>query len=158
MARPTPELITALRTSVERLRAGALYEWGHMGSCNCGHLVQSLTDLSRAEIHQRAMRRAGDWKEQSVDYCPTSGYPLDDIITLMLNVGMTRADIEHLEWLNDERVLRRIPTPRRWKLRRNDRDDVMLYMSAWADLLEEALPAPVVESLAEASDGMQHAA
>ena len=41
----------ALRATADRLAApDARYEWGHMGGCNCGHLAQTVTTLSRAEI------------------------------------------------------------------------------------------------------------
>lgn len=136
MAKPTPTLITALLQTIDRLEAGAQYQWGHMGQCNCGHLVQSLTRLSHEEIHRAALMRAGDWGQQSIDYCPTSGYPLDHVITTMLNAGMSRDDIDHLERLDDERVLRRLPLAQR-QLVRNKREDVIAYMQLWAEQLIE---------------------
>jgi hypothetical protein len=50
MAKSNPELINALRETADRLEQGAHYEWGHMGRCNCGHLVQTLTWMSDYEI------------------------------------------------------------------------------------------------------------
>jgi hypothetical protein len=41
MARATPELIAALRNTIDRLSGDTIYAWGHMGMCNCGHLAQS---------------------------------------------------------------------------------------------------------------------
>jgi hypothetical protein len=136
MARPTPSLISALRLTADRLEGDVDYQWGHMGCCNCGHLAQTLTKLSRAEIHSAALERAGDWGQQVVDYCPQSGYPLDHIIEKMLEVGLERCDIDQLERLDDPEVLDRIPADRR-PLRRNHRDDAVLYMRTMADLLEE---------------------
>lgn len=142
MARATFELVSALRTTIVRLRGDARYQWGHMGMCNCGHLAQSITGLDRARIHESALVREGDWEAQAQYYCPDSGLPIDDIIGAMLDLGMTREDIRHLEKLSDPGVLRRLPPGRR-HLRRNQRDDVILYMEAWAELLEASLPARV---------------
>ena len=138
MARPTRPLIEAIHSTIDRIASGASYQWGHMGACNCGHLAQSLTDRSRAEIHAAALRRAGDWGQQSIDYCPTSGLPFDDIISIMLDAGLELSDIDNLERLNDQRVLARIPIEDRW-LQRNNREHALRYMREWASMLEEEL-------------------
>lgn len=138
MARPTLELISALRVTVNRLRTGERYQWSHQGCCNCGHLAQTITRTDRAEIHRLALQKAGDWGEKAVEYCATSGYPIDHILGQMLEVGLTQQDIWHLERVSDRRVLLRLP-PERRDLRRNRREDVILYMEAWADLLTEEL-------------------
>lgn len=139
MARATWELIDALRVTAARLAAGGDYEWGHMGACNCGHLAQTVTHLSRREIHGAALEREGDWAQQADDYCPSSGLRIDDILDAMLAIGMTRADVRHLEKLSDPAVLVRLPEGRRTP-QRNVRDDVVRYMTAWADLLEASAP------------------
>ena len=133
----------ALRTTAHRLATEAPYQWGHMGSCNCGHLAQTVTHLTKAEIHSRAMQRYGDWERQLIDYCPTSGLPIDQTIDEMLALGFTRADLSHLERLSDPTVRRAIPFERRDALRHNQRDDVVLYLRTWADLLEQPLLAGV---------------
>lgn len=139
MAKPNPELINALRKTAKKLENNANYQWGHMGSCNCGHLVQEVTKLSRAQIHEYAMRtRGGDWSEQSMDYCPTSGYLMDLVISIMLEAGMEIADFKHLERLSDPEILKQLPPGER-NLRYNHREDVIKYMNAWATLLEEQL-------------------
>lgn len=136
MAKPTPELIGAIRRTINKLQAGAKYEWGHMGSCNCGNLAQELTSLSRKEIHEYAMRKYGDWTEQAFDYCDNSGMTLDFVISTMLEAGLELKDIKHLEKVSDPNVLRRIPLNER-HLKHNKREDVVKYMAAWADMLEE---------------------
>jgi len=138
MARPTPELIDALRRTARKLRNGASYQWGHMGGCNCGNLAQELTKLNKDQIHQYAMQRYGDWNEQVDDYCPTSQMPLDVVINEMLNAGLMLEDLKHLEKLDDRAVLTRFPIEDRF-LKHNVRDDVVKYMNSWADLLEEQL-------------------
>ena len=138
MAQANLELIAAIRSAAKAIYIGTQYQWGHMGSCNCGHLVQEITKLSKAEIHEYAMRKYGDWTEQSMDYCANSGQPLDLVISQMLEAGLDIRDLGHLEKLSDPKVLKRI-TPGNRTLRHNVRDDVVLYMQTWADLLEESL-------------------
>lgn len=140
MAIANLELIHALRVTAARLRSNTSYQWGHMGVCNCGHLAQTVTRRTPAEIHSAAMVRAGDWEQQAQEYCPTSGFAIDDIIESLLALGMSVHDIGRLEKLSDSRVLARLPGEPRY-LRHNQRDNVILYMETWADLLEAELPA-----------------
>lgn len=142
MARPNIELISAIRATVSKLSESDAYQWGHMGSCNCGFLAQEITDLTKTEIHQRAMEGYGDWNEQLNDYCPTSGLSMDAIITSMLNIGLDTDDLKHLERLSDPIVLQQIPIQSRW-LQRNKKEDVILYMTHWANILEETLIANI---------------
>ncbi|GAB3502637.1 hypothetical protein GCM10027341_30720 [Spirosoma knui] len=142
MARPTPELIDALRRTARNLQNGAPYQWGHMGGCNCGNLAQELTKLNKDQIHSYAMQRYGDWSEQVEDYCSTSQMPIDLLINEMLNAGLTLEDLKHLEKLNDRQVLTRLPIEKRF-LKHNVRDDVVAYMNEWANLLEEQLLAKI---------------
>lgn len=137
MATASLHLIAALQRTAEKLSKGAAYQWGHMGSCNCGHLAQELTRFTKAEIHQRALlSRSGDWHEQLIDYCPTSGIPMDDVIGELLAAGLDVDDLKHLERLSDPKILRRLPQHQRY-LRHNYRDDVVKYLQSWAGLLEE---------------------
>ena len=136
MSRPGPDLIAALRATARRLEAGARYRWTHMGSCNCGHLAQTLTRLPREAIHRLALERAGDWGEQAREYCPSSGYPMDHMLAVMLDAGLSRDDIWHLERLSDPEVLRRLPAGER-HLDQRRREDVVIYLRIWADLLED---------------------
>jgi len=134
MARANGDLIAALRESARRLSGDVSYQWGHMGTCNCGHLAQSITGLQGAEIHRSALVREGDWEQQANDYCPASGNLIDALLAAMFDLGLTRGDIGHLEKLSDPAVVRHVGRP----LRFNRRDDVIAYMHAWADLLEES--------------------
>lgn len=127
------ELAIALRATAGRLATTPDYQWGHMGMCNCGHVAQSVTGLTRREIHEAALEREGDWERQAQDYCPTSGLLIDHILAAMMRLGMTRSDIRNLERLSDARVLQRMGVTH---LQFNRRDDVVRYMRAWADELE----------------------
>jgi hypothetical protein len=137
MATPNLSIIDALRKTAIQLENGHRYEWGHMGSCNCGNLAQTITSFSRAEIQKYALQKRGDWSEQLIEYCPTSGYPMDMIIEKMIEFGFTRQDLRYLEWLSDTEILSNLPNGK--YLNRNIKADTITYIKAWADLLEEKL-------------------
>ncbi|MGY6744844.1 MAG: hypothetical protein ACXIUQ_19065 [Cecembia sp.] len=136
MARVSANLIAAFRRTIHKLRQNAPYEWGHMGACNCGNLAQEITQLSKGEIHQFAMEKSGDWNDQLIDYCPTSGYPMDLMITKMIEAGLTIDELKHLERLSDAKVLAQIPLPKRHHLKKNVKEDVILYLETWCLMLE----------------------
>ncbi len=138
MAKASLKLIKALRNTAKTLGKSKNYQWGHMGSCNCGHLAQEITKLTKSEIHQRAMQKYGDWSDQLNDYCPSSGLLMDDLITELLGAGLDVDDLKYLEKLSDTEVLRTLPESCRY-LSHNRRDDVVKYLKAWADLLEARL-------------------
>ncbi|MCA9678803.1 MAG: hypothetical protein KC464_27485 [Myxococcales bacterium] len=148
MARPSLELVVALRTTAARLEAGAAYQWGHLGQCNCGHLVQTVCRAEPRTIHAWALeRQCDDWGDLANEYCPTSGHHIDDVIATLLALGLTRGDLWHLERLDDEAILATLPGGRRW-LRRNDRADAVAYLRAWASKLEAELPAAAAAAAA----------
>lgn len=136
MARANESLIKALRKAADLIEKNTDYQWGHMGACNCGHLAQVITGYSKAYIHQTALANGvGDWNEQLRDFCPTTRKPFDDIVAAMLDLGVSVEDLSRLERLSDARVLARLPFDT--TLQHNVREDVVLYLTLWADLLEE---------------------
>ncbi len=135
MAKVSAEVINAIREAAKQLANNHDYQWGHMGACNCGFLAQQVTQLSKAEIHRRALLGHGDWSEQLNDYCPTSGLPMDDVISELLAFGFDADDLRHLERLSDANVLRALPLGER-NLKHNVNADVVKYMHTWANLLE----------------------
>ncbi len=136
MAGTNPSLIIAIRKTINKLKNGAHYQWGHMGSFNCGHLAQEIVQLSREEIHRYAMQRSGNWNDQLIEYCPTSGYPMDVMIGKLLESGITLEELKHPESLSDPKVLHLIEQPKRHQLLKNNREDVILYMNTWVRVLE----------------------
>lgn len=137
MSNINPELIAAIERTASKLQQGGAYQWGHMGACNCGNLAQELTPFSKAEIHQYAMQRHGDWNEQLIDYCPTSGYPIDLIVSKMLEFGLSLDDLAHLERLSDPKILAEMSQEKRDSLNKNSRADVVFYLNCWANVLRE---------------------
>ncbi len=138
MATISIELIQALRNAAKKIEASNQYQWGHMGLCNCGFLAQEITNLRKEEIHTSAMQRYGDWNEQLNDYCPTSGLPMDNLISAMLDFGFDSDDLKHLERLSDSEVLGALPFGER-NLKQNIKTDVVTYLNTWAKVLESKL-------------------
>lgn len=138
MAKASIELITAFRETAKRLRGGVHYAWGHHGACNCGNLLQVITPLSEGEILRYAHSGAGEWTELAQEYCSVSNAPVDLMLSKLQQVGLTPVDIHHIEYLSDREVLNYLPGGFRW-LKRNVREDVILYFEAFADMLEEKL-------------------
>ncbi|MBT1703261.1 hypothetical protein [Chryseosolibacter indicus] len=136
MANPSIEIINAIRNTARRLASSEDYQWGHMGSCNCGFLVQEVTHLKKDEIHSQAMEKYGDWNEQLNDYCPRTGFKIDNIISSMLDFGFDIDDLKHLERLSDPKVLHTLPLNER-NLKNNVKVDVVKYLNQWLRILED---------------------
>ena len=142
MVKSSPELVNALRETASRLQSGAKYEWGHMGRCNCGHLVQTITDMTDLEIAQSVAFDLDEWTEYAQAYCDGTGHKVDEIFSTLHNVGFYYYDVIHLENLSDKVVLDRLNTHERrhpTHLRRNDVHDVTQYMLTLAELLEDEM-------------------
>ena len=138
MAKPSIELIEALRETARRLRNGANYSWGHHGACNCGNLLQVLTPLSEGEILRYAHAGVGEWTELAEEYCGVTNSPVSLVMSKLEQAGLTPVDIRHIECLTDREVLEHLPGGFRW-LRKNVREDVVHYFEAFAAMLEEKL-------------------
>lgn len=138
MARPSSFLIDALRETATRLENGAHYAWGNHGSCNCGNLLQVISQLSGREILRKAQTGLGEWTELAEEYCGITALPADELVGMLMEAGLTADDIHNIEYLDDRAVLERLPGGFRW-LQRNQREDVILYLRAYAGLLEERL-------------------
>jgi hypothetical protein len=138
MAQNNQELINALRKTASRLASGAKYEWGHMGRCNCGHLVQTVTKMTDTEIARSVDFVLDEWSEYAKDYCEGTSHKVDDLFVILQNIGFSYQDVIHLENLSDTHVLDRLEGGRRY-LQRNQVEDVALYMNTLAGMLEEEL-------------------
>lgn len=135
MAIANPKLIEALRNTIQKLENGADYQWGHMGKCNCGHLARELTEYSAAKIHEYALKiKRGAWADQEADFCPTSKMPMDILISSLLNAGLEREDLRHIEELSEPKVLATLPLGQKY-FRRNMREDVVKYFTIWVEIL-----------------------
>lgn len=138
MANPTVELISALKETATRLRNGANYAWGNHGACNCGNLLQVVSQLTKQEILQYAHTGTGEWTELAEDFCPTSNAPIGLLLNKLQQIGLTPTDIHHLEYLDNKQVLLQLPNGFRW-LKKNVREDVIVYFETFANMLEDKL-------------------
>ncbi len=138
MAHPNLTLIGALRQAARNLEKGAPYAWGNHGACNCGHLLQVVTHLSRQEILRFAHTGLGEWTELAEEYCAVSSAPAYMLVAKLEAIGLTPTDINCLEYLKDRSVLQALPGGFRW-LQKNKREDVVLYFRTLANQLEERL-------------------
>lgn len=136
MAQASENTIRILRKTADTLQDSTNYAWGHVGKCNCGHLIQSVTAYSSNQIIGMAKHEYLDeWSEYANDYCSTTGSPVDDLINALIREGFSSDDIHHVEYLSDKSVLRALPGGFR-HLVRNNKYDVVLYMRTWASVLE----------------------
>ena len=138
MAKSNPILISALKETASRLSLGAKYEWGHMGRCNCGHLVQTITKLSDREIVESVDNQLNEWSEHAQEYCDTSNSKAEYLFDRLKEIGFDYEDVIKLEYLSDKNVLSRLGEGPQY-LRNNDVKDVVLYMDKMAEMLEEEL-------------------
>lgn len=130
-------LIDALRLTGERLLLEETeYQWGHMGQCNAGHLIQTITGMSSFEIVESVEFKLDEWSEHATDYCSKSGCKVEDIFHQVEKLGMTHEDIVKLENLSDPEVLHNLEGGFQY-LERNNKDHVVLYMNSYANLLEK---------------------
>ena len=130
-------LVDALHNTVARLRSEEVkYQWGHMGQCNAGHLVQSLTGMSDVEIVESVDNKLDEWTEHARNFCANSGSVVDDLFYTLADYGLDYQAIIHLENLSDSDVLHNLQGGFRY-LQKNDKNDVIAYMESMADLFAE---------------------
>ena len=127
-------LIELLNKTAARIQSGGSYQWTHQGSCNCGHLAQTLTGLTSTEIHEIALSSEGEWRDHAEAYCETSQQPVDRLIRQMLDWGVSIEELGDLEYLRSDRVTPYLPKNRR-QLDHKNREDVTLYFQTWALVL-----------------------
>jgi len=128
------KLVSAIRRAADNISSDDGYEWGHMGRCNCGHLARELTSLSAADIQRYAMEKSGDWADQVLDFCPTSGMTMDWLISELSSYGLSHRDLIDLERLSNIEVLEKAGAQ---TLSKNKAADVAHYMNTWAGILEK---------------------
>ena len=142
MAQANLPLINALWETARRLRQGAAYSWGHHGACNCGNLLQVVSNFSKEEIVAYAHTGMGEWTEIAEESCPVTYAPLYFLMKKLEQLGLSPSDIHNIEYLGDREVLNQLAGGFRW-LKRNIREDVIDYFDAMAAMLEEKLLASV---------------
>jgi hypothetical protein len=79
-----------------------------------------------------------EWTEIAVEYCPISGAPITLIMEKLQSIGLTPSDLHNLEYLDNKDVLKNLPGGFRW-LKKNVREDVIVYFDTFANMLEDEL-------------------
>jgi hypothetical protein len=118
-------LVKGLRTAIDALKNDTInYNWNEQCSCNMGVVAQAILELSfdeLEELHKSLFsplikvnkERKEDGKERimpswknAVKYaCPITGKNMPEIINILESKGMSRADIVHLEFLENPAIL-----------------------------------------------------
>lgn len=138
MAKPSLELIDPLRKAAKNIAEDKeSYNWKAIGACNCGSLVQVVTNYTAKEISNFGIKKYGDWQSISLLYDKNSGYEIDNIITKLLEKGLDLQDFTYLENLSCPKVLTYMGE--NIVLKRDDPDDAILYLNSWAEMLEDDL-------------------
>ncbi|MBV6644861.1 MAG: hypothetical protein KI790_05410, partial [Cyclobacteriaceae bacterium] len=65
--------------------------------------------------------------------------------------GLALEDLINLERLKDQKVLRELPPDKRGHLSYNSKEDVALYLEAWASVLERQITKEPIPRLALSS-------
>jgi hypothetical protein len=139
MARPSLELADALRRTAKRIGAARTnYDWKNIGACNCGNLVQIVTGQEKREIHMSGIQKHGDWEMLVYLFKENSKYEIDKTIKKLVDFGFALEDIVNLENLSCPVILGRLPEDKKY-LKRDRREDVILYLETWAEMIEEQL-------------------
>jgi hypothetical protein len=153
MANPNLKLIDALHKTADKLESGNHYAWGNHGSCNCGNLLQTITQLDAKQILKAAHTGIGEWSELSLEFCGVTSAPVDLLIAELQLIGLTPSDVHGLEYLDDKQVLKNLPGGFRW-LSRNKREDVILYFRTFANMLMVKLETDKTLSLKEINESL----
>ena len=139
MTYPNKKLLNLLNKTISSLQnENEKYNWGHFGRCNCGYLAKELTNKSPKEIHEAALEKKGlDWGVRVENFCPVSGYLIDDIISDLFKVGLTPSDLVSLERLDNPKVLEFLEGEK--NLRKGSRKDAISYMKAFRNYVSHEL-------------------
>lgn len=80
----------------------------------------------------------GAWEPEDLGMCSVSELNMTQVFAELAAWGLDARDVESLERLDDPEVRRRLDT-HTVDFLRSDRTNVILYLRAWADVLEERL-------------------
>lgn len=117
------KLKAALVSVVKALESGTIYyDWNHHECCNVGVVAQTLLKKKQdemavmlSEVHAEAAKSDSldtegvdpSWNNIIGILCPTTGKPMYEVFKRLESAGLSREDIIHLEYLNNEEILRR---------------------------------------------------
>lgn len=92
----------------------------------------------RPDYGDRPALDEGAWEPENIGSCGVTGTPLDAIFGELEAMGLTAADVQHLERLSDPKIRKRLGTHGS-EFPHHVRENAIAYLRAWADLLEDEL-------------------
>lgn len=95
-------------------------------------------DVAHLEYGDRPALDEGAWEPEDLMACPVAERSMSAIFAELLAAGLEPGDIGALERLDDPAVRRRLGTGTSDFLH-SDRKNVVAYLQAWAEILEEML-------------------
>jgi len=107
-------------------------DWGRQA------LDSSRRGFPEFDFGDRPALDEGAWEPENVGACQVTGTPLDEVLGQMYALGLTPSDVVHLERLSGREVRQRLGTST-IRFEHHRRENVVAYLEAWADLLEEQL-------------------
>lgn len=118
-------LISKLKLAISALEDGTIYyNWFEQSSCNCGVVAQAMLDKNRKEIGNllkpvlseiNEMNRNSEeknkfdrtWKQAVGLFCPITGKSMHEVFNLLMDAGMSKADMAHLEYMDNPAILKK---------------------------------------------------
>ncbi|MEM1083298.1 MAG: hypothetical protein AAGI48_04190 [Verrucomicrobiota bacterium] len=102
-------------------------------------MPKRVAEAPQPDFGDRPALDEGAWEPENVGSCQITGAPLDFVFDQLEAVGLETSDFEHLERLSSPKVRRRLGNFS-VSFPHNVVENVVTYLKAWADLLEEELP------------------
>jgi len=119
------KLVNALKVAINALKNDTIYySWEVQSSCNMGVVAQALLGVNAetlTELRKPLFKDFKDlnegidrgnehyvdhtWKNAVQRFCPLTGKPIFEIIRLLEERGLSKEDIVHLEYLENEAIL-----------------------------------------------------
>lgn len=142
------KLIKALIIAVNALENDIIsYDWINQNSCNCGVVVQAIKnfnpeevkDLFNLAVSQAKIKREDGltWKFVCNNSCNITDIPTTVVFKELHNLGLTRKDIVHLEFMNNSAILKESGIKTFWRPKYyKKKSNLILYLKAWIRILE----------------------
>lgn len=144
-------LIKSLKTAISALEKGiVMYDWHTQSSCNCGVVVQALTDSdtktvnilfdkARMCIPNVNKNNFLTWREVAQQNCSVTGKPLHEVFELLVSYGLKMEDIVHLEYMNNKAIIEVSGIDILDKDYYTKKSNLISYLKAWVKILENKI-------------------
>jgi hypothetical protein len=147
------KLVDALKIAIGALEKDIVhYEWASQGECNCGVIVQAMLGVdsrTTKAIFTHTRQIAGlliqdakgnktnnTWRELCQRTCTITGMPTKTIFKILHALGLTAADIVHLEYLNNTGILAKADIDVSDREYYKKPKNLIKYLKAWLRILE----------------------